>query len=418
MIKPALRDEQIIRSLLDLDFYKFTMGQLIFNKFRDVPVKFVFKNRTKGIRLADTVDVHELSEQLDACQGLRCDNSELHYLRGTNEYQERMFSEPYLDFLRHLHLPDYELTSKSDGSISLEFPGDWSKATYWETLALSIINELHYRSQLRKMSRFERDRLYAQGIMRLNQKIDLLKKYPDIKFTDFGTRRRHAFLWQNYTVQTMKAELPNQMIGTSNVLLAMRLGLTPMGTSAHETYMAMYGIMHGSDQEILASHNQVLQDWWQQYGYGLSIALTDTYGSDFFFRDFLAEQAEKWKGLRHDSGDPLIFGEKAINFYKSHGIDPKEKMIVYSDGLDVETIIKIHEQFRGRILTTFGWGTNLTNDLGLPALSLVVKLLESNGVSTVKLSDNLNKAMGSPEEIERAKRIFGYSNTEAEKCRY
>lgn len=418
MIKPSLRDEQIIRSLTDLDFYKFTMGQSIFNKHRHVPVRFVFTNRTKSIRLVDTVSISEVKEQLDACRQLRFTNSELHYLRGTNEYQERMFGESYLDFLRQLRLPDYELSDYNDGSIGLEFPGDWAEATYWETFSLSIINELNYRAKLRKMTRFERDSLFAEGVKRLQDKIWILRQYPEITFTDFGTRRRFAFLWQRYVVEMLAEELPTQMIGTSNTLLAMQLGLVPMGTSAHEMYMGMYGVMHGSDEEILASHNQVLKDWWDQYGYGLSIALTDTYGSDFFFRDMSPEQAAKWKGLRHDSGNPFEFGEKAIKFYQSHGIDSREKMIVFSDGLDVNTITNLWSVFHDRIKVSFGWGTNLTNDLGLPALSLVVKLLESNGLSTVKLSDNQNKAMGSPEEISRAKRIFGYANTESQVCVY
>lgn len=418
MFHPALKDEQIIGSLLDIDFYKFTMGQLIYNKYADVPTKFVFKNRTKGVRLADTVRMEELREQLDACTKLRCNSSELHYLRGTNEYQERMFKEPYLDFLRQLSLPEYQLLYNIDGSISLEFPGKWSCNTYWETMALSIINELHYRSLLRKMTRFERDRVFAEGVTRLAAKINILRQYPEITATDFCTRRRHSFRWQKYMVQTMKEELPRQFVGTSNTLLAMLLGLIPMGTSAHEMYMALYGIMHDSDATILASHNQMLKDWWEQYGYGLSIALTDTYGSDFFFRDFTPEQAEKWKGLRHDSGDPIVFGEKAIRFYQSLGIDPKKKMIVFSDGLDVNMIVKIFKHFSGRIMTTFGWGTNLGNDLGLDPLSLVVKLLHANGNGTVKLSDNLAKGMGPEEEQLRARRIFGYNNTESQLCVY
>jgi len=394
------------------------MGQLIFNKYRDVPVRFVFHNRTKGIRLTDTVAFEELRDQLDACRKLRCNITEMHYLRGTNEYQERMFSEPYLEFFNSLALPEYELQYRDDGSISLDFPGAWSKTTYWETMAMSIVNELHFRAQLREMTRFERDRLFAEGVMRLDQKIAKLRKYPEIKFTDFGTRRRFSFLWQNYVVQTMKAELPNQMVGTSNTLLAMRLGLTPMGTSAHEMYMGLYGIMHDSDEQIRSSHNKMLRDWWEQYGFGLSIALTDTYGTSFFFRDMLEEQARKWKGLRHDSGDPIEFGEAAIRFYQAFGIDPKTKLIVFSDGLDVDTIIKIYLHFAGRIQVTFGWGTNLTNDLGLQPLSLVVKLLESNGNPTVKLSDNLGKAMGPVAEVERAKRIFGYTNTQSQQIVY
>ncbi|MFA5020998.1 MAG: nicotinate phosphoribosyltransferase [Patescibacteria group bacterium] len=412
------RDTPIIQSLLDRDFYKDTMGQLIFLKYPKVPVKFVFKNRTDGIRLAEEIDIHELDEQLKYCRTLRVNNSEEHYMRGTNEYQDRMFDEPYLQFIRGYSLPDYELTVQSDGQIGWEVANDWPMASPWETIFLAVVNELYYRNKLRKMTRFERDALFSEGVKKLEWKIKLLRQYPEIKFTDFGTRRRFSSLWQKYVVEVMQTELPNQLVGTSNTLLAMQLGLLPMGTSAHEMYMGLYGIMHDSDERILASHNQTIKDWWEQYGFGLSIALTDTYGSDFFFRDFTLEQARLWKGLRHDSGDPFIFGEKAIKFYQNIGIDPKEKMVVFSDGLDVNTIIALWVRFHDRIKVSFGWGTNLTNDLGLPSLSMVVKLLESCGISTVKLSDNLAKAMGSKPELSRSTRIFGYLNKESQACIY
>ena len=176
--------------------------------------------------------------------------------------------------------------------------------------------------------------------------------------------------------------------------------------------MACSGIYHGSDGDIRHSHQRLLHDWWEMYGYGLSIALTDTYGSDFFFRDMSAEQARRWKGVRQDSGDPIAFGETAIRFYESHGIDPREKIIVFSDGLTSDVIVKIADYFKGRIKTTFGWGTNLTNDRGsVTPLSIVVKLVKANGHGTVKLSDNLAKAIGAPEDVLRFKRIFGYTAT-------
>ena len=158
------------------------------------------------------------------------------------------------------------------------------------------------------------------------------------------------------------------------------------------------------------SHNKFLQDWWEVYGYGLSIGLTDTYGTEFFFSDMTKEQATKWKGLRHDSGDPILFGERAIEFYKNYGIDPKTKMIVFSDGLDIDTIIQIYEHFKDRIKVTFGWGTTLTNDLSIKTLSIVVKAVVANGHGLVKLSDNLNKALGNQEDISLFKEIFDYKN--------
>jgi nicotinate phosphoribosyltransferase len=198
----------------------------------------------------------------------------------------------------------------------------------------------------------------------------------------------------------------------------MKHGLMPMGTSAHEMFMVLAGLSDQSDDAIRNSHQDFLNLWWDQYGYGLSIALTDTFGSEFFFKDMTSWQAAQWKGLRHDSGNPYVFGENTINFYKSKGVDPKEKMIVFSDGLDVDKIVHLADFFNGKIKTSFGWGTNLTNDLGLGALSLVVKPVAANGVPLVKLSDNLAKAMGDPATVERYKRVFGYTNESTIECRY
>ena len=182
--------------------------------------------------------------------------------------------------------------------------------------------------------------------------------------------------------------------------------------------MAYSGIFHGSDEDIRSSHQKVIQDWWNEYGVGLSIALTDTYGTDFFFQDMTPEQAVQWKGLRQDSGDPFVFTDKALAFYQRCGVDYLKKFIVFSDGLDVGTIIKLADYCKGKVKATFGWGTNLTNDLGFPALSLIVKLIESNGHGTVKLSDNLAKALGKPEDVERFKKIFGYTGTEYKEVKY
>lgn len=408
----------IIKSLLDIDFYKFTMGQVVFNKYRHIPVVYGFTNRTKSVLLGQHISEAELREQLDHARTLRFGNSELHYLRGTNEYQERMFSEDYLQFLKHLQLPEYELTYHQGGAFTLRFPGKWSEAIYWETIALSIVNELYYRSLLKKMTRFERDAVLATGVVLLESKVDRLLTQPQITFSEFGTRRRFSRAWQYYVADVMAHELPGQMIGSSNTYIAMEQNLLPIGTSAHEMYMVMSGVGQNTDEAILASHNQTLQDWWEQYGWGLSIALTDTYGTDFFFRDMTAEQAAAWKGLRQDSGDPIAFGEKAIAFYEGHGINPKDKLIIFSDGLDIDKIIEIHHRFDGRIKTSFGWGTNLTNDLGLKPLSLVVKAIESNGRPTVKLSDNMAKATGPADQVARFKRVFGHVVAQAFACTY
>ena len=407
----------IMHSLLDVDFYKFTMGHWVFKHYPNVPVRYAFKNRTAQVRLADYIDEAALRRELDQARTLRVNASELHYLRGTNEYGDRLFSEDYLKFLSELRLPPYELT-RADGTYTLEFPGVWCEAIYWETLALSIINELYYRALMQPLSAFEREVVRATGTLRLAEKINILRARPDLTFSDFGTRRRFSRSWQDYVVGVLAQAIPGQLLGTSNTAMAMQYGLLPMGTMAHEMFMVMAGIRAESDTSIRASHNRVLQAWWEEYGAGLSTALTDTYGSEFFFRDMTTAQARVWKGLRQDSGDPLAFGEKAIAFYERHGIDPRDKFIVFSDGLDLGTIVKLADHFAGRIRVSFGWGTNLTNDLGFEALSLVIKVIEANGHRTVKLSDNLAKATGEAPDIERFKRIFGHTVTTFEACKY
>jgi nicotinate phosphoribosyltransferase len=407
----------IFQSLLDIDFYKFTMGQVVFKRYPHVPVKYAFTNRTQWVRLAEVIEENDLRRELDHVRTLRFSDEELNYLRGIDAYKPNLFCEEYLQFLKSLQLPEYHL-EKADGTYRIEFPGAWAEAIYWETIALSIVNELYYRALLSQRSEFERDVVYATGKIRLAEKIKTLRRRPDIVFSDFGTRRRFSKAWQDYVIRVLAAELPQQLLGTSNVEYAKKYGLLPIGTFAHEMFMVMSGIMHSSEEEIRASHNKVLQDWWEEYGWGLSIALSDNYGSDFFFRDMTPEQARQWKGLRHDSGDPIAFGEKAIAFYQRCGVDPREKLIVFSDGLDVETIVKIADHFASRIKVAFGWGTNLTNDLGFDALSLVIKVTEANGHGTVKLGDNLAKALGTPEDIEYFKRIFGYTGTRYEALRY
>lgn len=407
----------IIASLLDTDFYKFTMGQWVFRRYPHVPVRYAFLNRTARVHLADVIDAAALRQELDHVRTLRFNKSELHYLRGTNEYGACLFGEDYLRFLQELQLPPYEL-AMANGTIELTFAGPWATTIYWETLALSIINELYYRALLASYSAFERDLVWATGQVRLAEKITTLRQHPEITVCDFGTRRRFSKTWHQYVNRTMAAELPQQFLGTSNVADAMQYSLLPMGTAAHELYMVMAAIMHTDAEAIRASHNRVLQEWWEEYGGGLSIALTDNYGSDFFFRDMSAEQARAWKGLRQDSGDPVAFGEAAIAFYRSHGIEPRDKLLVFSDGLDLRTIIQLAKMFQGRIGVSFGWGTNLTNDVGLAPLSLVIKVVEANGHRTVKLSDNLAKATGEQEDIAYFKKIFGHTATTYAACTY
>ncbi len=418
----AVPDVPIVNSLMDVDFYKFTMGQLIFLKHPKVAVRFTFKCRTKDAHLLDHVSLSELREQFEHVRTLRFNNTDLHYLRGTDEYGDRMFGEPYLDFLEMLKLPAFDI-QVIDGQLCIDFFGHWSEVTYWETICLSIVNELYYRSLMNQLSQFQRAVRYAQGRVRLAEKISKVKNHGRLVFSEFGTRRRFSALWQDEVVEALVEEIPrHQFRGTSNTHLAHKYGLLPMGSRAHELDMAYSGIYHEEDdQNPLVSLSKSLDDWEELYGLDLSIALSDTYGSDFFFdRIFTQHQYEKWKGSRQDSGDPIEFGEKRIINYEQHGVDlkKKQKMILFSDGLDVDREIQIHDHFENRIISTFGWGTDLTNDLGFSTLSLVVKVTEAAGHQVVKLSDNIEKATGDPVAIERMKKLIGYDVHFAEACKY
>ena len=411
----------IVSSLLDTDFYKFTMGQLVFRSYPEVEVEFGLINRS-GAPLAQFIREEELRAELGQVRSLRFNNSELHYLRGTNEYGERMFREDFLQFLQNLQLPPYRLERIGD-SYRLSFAGPWAAVTYWEIPALAIVNELYYRSQLDAQSRFDQDVTQAAGISRLREKIGRLRDYPAITFSDFGTRRRFSGAWHDYLVGVLAEELPAQFRGTSNVHLAMKHGLLPMGTSAHELPMvaaalALENAGEGTAAgEILeAAQTEVLQGWWDLYGSGLSIALTDTFGSPFFFRTAPEYVAKDWKGTRQDSGSPFSYGEQAIKWYAKYGVDPLSKLTVFSDQLDVQRMVDLHLAFRGRLGHTFGIGTNLTNDVGFKTVSIVIKALRANGRPTVKLSDNLAKALGEAREVERYKQAAGYANIESVEC--
>jgi len=414
-------DGPIVGGMLDDDFYKDTMGQFIFRFWPNVDIVSALTNRTKTERLANIIHERDLIDELDAAQARRFTKTDLHYLRGTNEYGDRMFAEPYLQALENLVLPKYDLSVK-DGQYDVRFSGSWLPASRWEIPALAILNELRNRAILKKMSRSERDEVLATGILRLREKIRTIRNCPGLTFTDFGTRRRFARAWQRYVVKTLAEELPGQFLGTSNTEAAKDFGVLPMGTNAHELFMVIAAILSiEGDDALLGSHNRVLREWWKLYGYGLSIALTDTFGSDFFFRDMTAAQAEEWKGLRHDSGDPMVFAEKAIAFFQRHGLNPLDKILIFSDGLDMEMIVRLWHALEGRIKRTFGWGTLLTNDLGIKPISIVIKVIKArinNGewIGTVKLSDNENKHMGTQEDISRYRRVFDYTQHDRAEC--
>ncbi len=408
------RLDPIVRSLLDTDFYKLLMLQMIRNVHPTVDATFTLINRTRSVRLADIIDEGELRAQLDHARTLRFDKRELIWLAGNSFYGEaRMFAADFIAWLADFGLPEYELRTV-DGQFELRFAGPWTHTTMWEVPALAIVNELRSRAALKGRGRFELDVIYARAKARLWDKVERLAALPDLVLSDFGTRRRHGFLWQRWCVEALQEGLGDRFIGTSNVLLAMDAGLEAIGTNAHELPMVLAALAD-DDAGIAAAPYRVLQEWQRHYRGNLLVVLPDAFGTAAFLRgapDWVAD----WTGFRPDSAPPITAGEAIIDWWTAHGRDPREKLLIFSDGMDVESIERVYNHFDGRVRTSFGWGTNLTNDFrgcdsgggdALAPISLVAKVVAANGRPVVKLSDNPAKASGLPDEIARYLRIFG-----------
>ncbi len=403
--------DPIVRSLIDTDFYKLLMCQSIFRNKPDTTVTFSLINRSSSVRLAELIDEGELREQLDHVRSLSLSRGESTWLRGNMFYGKRqMFRPDFMEWFEGLRLPPYHL-EKRDGQYELTFEGKWPEVMLWEIPALAVLMELRSRAVLKGMGKFELQVLYARAMTRLWEKIERLKALDTLKIADFGTRRRHSFLWQDWCVQAMQEGLGEKFIGTSNCRIAMKRDIEAIGTNAHELPM-VYSALANSDAELAQAPYQVLADWHEEHDGNLRVILPDTYGTEGFLRnapDWLAA----WTGIRIDSGDPASGAEIAIRWWKARGEDPTQKLVIFSDGLDVEKIEELHRTFHGRVRVSFGWGTMLTNDFRglagdrLAPFSLVCKAVSANGRPTVKLSDNPNKAMGPQEEIARYKRIFG-----------
>ena len=409
--------DPIVRSILDTDVYKLLMLQTILQEWRDIPVTFSLINRSKTVRLADEINEAELREQLEHARTVRLTKKESIWLAGNTFYgKERLFNANFLQWLKDYQLPEFEL-AKRDGQYIIDIHGTWAETSLWEIPLLTIISELRSRSAMRGMGRFEVDVTYARAKAKMWEKVLRLKQLPNLKIADFGTRRRHSFLWQRWCVDALKEGLDQNFIGTSNVLLAMDHDLEAIGTNAHELPMAV-ATLASNDQELATSPYQVLESWQKTYDSNLLVVLPDTYGTTRFLKD-APDWVADWKGFRIDSKEPIEGGEEIIAWWKKKGIDPKEKLVIFSDGLDIETIESTYKHFEGRTRTSFGWGTNLTNDFRdcapygnetLRAFSVVVKITSANGEPTVKLSDNLAKATGPQSEIERYLKVFGHEN--------
>ncbi len=407
----AWKIDPIVRSVLDTDFYKLLMTQMIFKRHRDTRATFGIINRTTTIPLARIIDRGALVEQLDHIRTLRLSRGETTWLYGNMFYGRRqMFSADYVSWLETFRFPDYHLETRGD-QLELTFEGPWLETTMWEVPALAVIVELYSRAVTADMGRFELQVLYARAMSRVWEKIERLRRLDGLNIADFGTRRRHGYLWQDWCVQAMLEGLGTSFLGTSNCLIAMRREVEAIGTNAHELPM-VYAALSADDRSLARSPYDVLADWQRDYDGNLRIVLPDTFGSVGFL-EHAPDWVANWTGVRIDSGDPIAMGDWVIDWWKRRGQDPKQKLFIFSDALDVPDIERLHGHFQGRVRLGFGWGTLLTNDFRglvpgnrLDPFSIVCKVVEAGGRPAVKLSDNPAKAIGPAAEVARYRRVF------------
>jgi nicotinate phosphoribosyltransferase len=403
--------DPIVRSVLDTDFYKLLMAQTIFKRYRDVQVTFGILNRSATVKLGNMIDIGALKEQLDHIRTLSLSRGESTFLRGNMFYGKRqMFAPDFIQWLEEFRFPQYHLEKRGD-QYELLFEGPWIETTMWEVPALAVVMELHSRAVTKGLGKFELQVLYARAMTRVWEKIGRLKKLPGLSIADFGTRRRHGFLWQDWCVQAMIEGLGRHFLGTSNCLIAMRREVEAIGTNAHELPM-VYSALAQDDRDLAAAPYKVLADWQEDYDGNLRIMLPDTYGTKAFL-ERSPDWVTGWTGARIDSGDPIAGGELVLDWWRRRGADASKKLLIFSDGLDVESIERIHAHFKGKARIGYGWGTLLTNDFrgfvpddGLDPFSIVCKVIAVDGKPAVKLSDNPAKASGPQDEIARYRRVF------------
>ena len=381
----------IITSLLDNDLYKFTMLQAMLHQFPQTYGVYRFRCRNNEDTVYPLADIkEELEKQLDSLCELRFLEDELEYLRGL-----RFMRSDFVDYLELFKLKRRFITVSTDekGRLFIDIEGPMIQAMFFEVFVLAIVNEIYF-------SALSNTNVIEEGQRRLDEKVALLHQYaaeqakdhrdiPPFIVADFGTRRRFNKHWQAHVVETLHDAEPKIVSGTSNVYLAKKLGMTPIGTMAHEFMQAFQAL----DVRLRDSQKAALEAWVHEYRGDLGIALTDVVGMDAFLRDFDLYFAKLFDGLRHDSGDPYIWGDKAIAHYKKLKIDPRTKVLTFSDGLDLNKAWDLHQYFKGQIKTSFGIGTNLTNDMGITPINIVLKLVECNGQPVAKLSDSPGKTM-------------------------
>lgn len=376
-------NNMIIESLLDTDLYKFTMMQCVLHQFPGAEVAYRFRCRNVGVELGPYAD--EIRDEIHHLCSLRFKDEELEYLAGL-----RFIKSDFVDFLSLFHLKEKYITVKADSEvpngIDITIEGPWLHTILFEIPVLAIVNEVYFRHQMPVADEKE-------GMKRLRAKIDLIRNEPDndnLKITDFGTRRRFSRAWQTTVTETLIRELGREKFaGTSNVDLARRYGLIPIGTMAHEYLQACQAL----GPRLRDSQVYGFEMWAKEYRGDLGIALSDVYGMDPFLKDFDMFFCKLFDGARHDSGDPFLWGEKMIEHYRRNKCDPRGKTLIFSDALTVPRIIELYRRFNHRIGVGFGIGTNLMNDLGPEPLNIVVKMIRANGQPVAKISDTPEKGM-------------------------
>ena len=372
----------IITSLLDTDLYKFTMMQVVLHQFPAAHVEYRFRCRTPNVALAPYVD--EIRDEIRSLCRLRFAEDELDYLR-----RMRFIKSDFVDFLGLFQLNEKYITvlpsPKGNGEIEIEIKGPWLHTILFEIPVLAIVNEVYFRNTQRAPD-------YAIGRERLSEKIGLLgarSEFADCKIADYGTRRRFSKRWHEEVILTLTSGIAEQFAGTSNVYYAKKHGLTPLGTMAHEYLQACQAL----GPRLRDSQTYGFEVWAKEYRGDLGIALSDVYGMKAFLRDFDMYFCKLFDGARHDSGDPFEWGEQLLRHYEENRCDPRTKVLVFSDALDIPKVLQLYERFRGRCRLAFGVGTNLTNDLGYQPLQIVIKMVRCNGQPVAKLSDSPGKNM-------------------------
>lgn len=371
-----------IMSLLDTDLYKFTMMQVVLHHFPGAQVEYRFKCRNPGIDLAPYVE--EIRAGIRHLCTLRFAESELAYLRGL-----RFIKSDFVDFLGLFQMNEkYVSVSPSplgNGEIDITVTGPWLHTILFEIPVLAIVNEIYFRHTQSQPN-------YPEGRRRLLDKIGLIRADPDLagmRVADYGTRRRFSRTWHDEVIVGLRDSLGENFAGTSNVWFAMRHGITPLGTMAHEYLQACQAL----GPRLRDSQTFGFEMWAREYRGDLGIALSDVYGIDAFLRDFDLYFCKLFDGARHDSGDPFDWGERLIRHYDANRVDPRTKTLIFSDSLNVPLAIELYRRFRDRTRLAFGIGTNLTNDLGFTPLQIVIKMVRCNGQPVAKLSDSPEKTM-------------------------